>query len=403
MNQFLCGKLREYTFLKSRKPEAVGITLFRMFRARVRTAAWLSFMTMVSVASFTQESFTSVQIRPDRSVTFSFRAVGAKQVMLSLEGSGPAAMSRNSEGVWSITTEPLVPDYYGYSFLVDQVPALDPENTVIKPNLINPENEFLLPASPPAAWEVSEVPHGILHHHFYKSAVAGDQRDYFVYTPPNYDPREKTKYPVLYLLHGYSDDASGWWAVGRANVILDNLIAQRKAKPMIVVMPLGYGDMKMIEHKWGAWADTGLRDRNFAKFREALLTEVLPQIEKSYSVSRKAEDRAIAGLSMGGSETLLTGLSNPDKFEWIGAFSSGGLPEPFDKSFPAVDANLNKQVKRIWISCGTEDRLIEPNRRLFSWLKSKNVNFTPVETPGDHTWMVWRRNLIDFASLIFQK
>ncbi len=381
----------------------IGITLCRMFRARVITVAILSVMATLSVVSRAQESFTSVEIHPDRSVTFRFRSVEAKQVILRLEGSESIPMIRNDQGVWSVTTKPLVPDYYGYSFAVDQIPALDPESTVIKPNLITPENEFLLPGSPPSAWEMADVPHGSVHHHFYKSAVAGDQRDYFVYTPPNYDPRGKTKYPVLYLLHGYSDDASGWSAVGKANVILDNLIAQEKAKPMIIVMPLGYGDMKMIERKWGAWADTDLRDRNFAKFREALLTEVLPQVEKSYAVSPKAEDRAIAGLSMGGSETLLTGLNNPDRFAWLGAFSSGGLPEPFDKSFPTVDSSLNKKVKRIWISCGTEDRLIENNRRLFSWLKAKNVNFTPVETPGAHTWMVWRRNLIDFASLIFQK
>lgn len=380
-----------------------GITLCRMFRVCVITATFLGIFAMSSIASPAQQSFTSVQVHPDRSVTFSFRASGAKDVMLRLEGSEPVPMSRNDQGVWSVTTKPLMPDYYGYSFIADQVPALDPESTVIKPNLIDPENEFLLPANPPAGWEVADVPHGILHHHFYKSAVAGDQRDYYVYTPPDYDASGKTKYPVLYLLHGYSDDASGWSAVGRANVILDNLIALGKAKPMIIVMPLGYGDMKMIERKWMAWADTELRDRNFARFREALLTEVVPMVEKAYPVSTKAEHHAIAGLSMGGSETLLTGLNNPDKFAWMGAFSSGGLPEPFDKSFPAVDETLNKRVKRIWISCGTEDRLIEPNRRLFSWLKSKHVNFTPVETPGAHTWMVWRRNLMDFASLIFQK
>lgn len=373
-----------------------------MLRSTIKITTLLLAL-LAGVAMNAQEAFTSLQIHGDRSVTFRFRAAGAREVFLRLEGAQPLPMARDDKGVWSVTTKPLLPDYYGYSFVVDSVPALDPESTVIKPNLIDPENEFLLPGNPPAAWEVTDVPHGTLHHHFYKSAVVGDQRDYFVYTPPNYDAKSKSKYPVLYLLHGYSDDASGWSAVGKANVILDNLIAGGKARPMIIVMPLGYGDMMMIERKWGAWADTELRDRNFARFREALLTEVIPQVEKNYSVSPKAEDRAIAGLSMGGSETLLTGLNNPDKFAWIGAFSSGGLPEPFDKSFPGADAKLNKRVKRIWISCGTEDRLIENNRRLFDWLKSKNVNFTPVETPGAHTWMVWRRNLIDFASLIFQK
>jgi enterochelin esterase family protein len=371
---------------------------------RTRAIAGLLVLAAVPFAYVqAQDSFTSIQIHRDQTATFSFRAAGAKQVMLSLEGAEPMQMNRDEKGTWSITTKPLAPDYYGYSFVVDQVPALDPESTVIKPNLITPENMFLIPGTPPQPWEMADVPHGTLHHHFYKSSIVGDQRDFFVYTPPNYDANGKQRYPVLYLLHGYSDDASGWSAVGKANVILDNLIAQGKAKPMIIVMPLGYGDMKMIERKWNAWMDRELRDRNFARFREVLLMEVLPQVERTYAVSDATVDRAIAGLSMGGTETLLAGLNNPDKFAWIGAFSSGGLPQPFEKSFPAVDAKLNKQIKRIWISCGTEDHLIEPNRKLFGWLKSKNVNFTPVEAPGAHTWMVWRRNLIDFASLIFQK
>ena len=174
------------------------------------------------------------------------------------------------------------------------------------------------------------------------SAVAEDERDFYVYTPPGYDPAAKTTYPVLYLLHGYSDDASGWTAVGRANVILDNLIAQGKAKPMIVVMPLGYGTMEMITAGWGVWNRQDIRDENFSKFREALLTEVMPKVEREYHITKDRSSRAIAGLSMGGSESLFTGLNNLDKFAWIGAFSSGGLPEPFDKDFPGLDGKADR-------------------------------------------------------------
>jgi enterochelin esterase family protein len=251
-------------------------------------------------------------------------------------------------------------------------------------------------------WEWNNVPHGEIHHHFYKSAVAADDRDYYVYTPPDYEPATKKTYPVLYLLHGFSDDASGWTAVGLANVILDNLIAQGKAKPMIVVMPLGYGTMELVRRGWSAWSHTDLRDRNFQNFREALLTEVMPRVESEYRITKDRNARAIAGLSMGGSESLLTGLNNLDKFSWIGAFSSGGIPEDFSKDFPSLDARANEQLHLLWIACGTEDHVIKVNRNLREWLKAKGVKATEIETPGMHTWMVWRRNLAEFAGLLFR-
>jgi enterochelin esterase family protein len=260
-----------------------------------------------------------------------------------------------------------------------------------------------VPGPTPLPWEVADDPHGIIHHHFYKSGVVGDQRDYYVYTPPDYEINSNQKYPVLYLLHGYSDDASGWIAVGKANVILDNLIAQGKAKPMIIVMTLGYGAPEMIQKKWNAWSDTELRDRNLTKFREALLTEVMPRIAKEYRISTRQQDTAIAGLSMGGAETLITGLNNMDKFGWLGAFSSGGLDNDFSKWFPSVDAKVNERVKLLWISCGTDDGLIKSNREMVGWLKGKRVDLTFVQVPGAHTWMVWRRNLVTFTSEIFQK
>jgi enterochelin esterase family protein len=248
---------------------------------------------------------------------------------------------------------------------------------------------------------VAEVSHGVVHHHFYKSQVVGDQRDYYVYTPPGFDPKGKTKYPVFYLLHGYSDSADGWTAVGQANIILDNLLAQNKIKPMIVVMPLGYGTPEMLRLKWAVWDHQDIRQVNFDNFRRALITEVMPQVESAYPVSGKREDRAIAGLSMGGAESLLTGLNNIDKFAYVGAFSSGGLREGYAAAFPTLDAQQAKQLKTLWIACGTSDSLIEPNREFKAWLKSKNIAFTDVETPGAHTWMVWRDNLIHFTPLLF--
>jgi enterochelin esterase-like enzyme len=266
-------------------------------------------------------SLVSPEVHADGSVTFRFQAPNAVDVKLALEGSEPAPMHKDNQGIWTATTSPLAPDFYEYSFIADGVRLIDPENPLLTPNLLDTGNAVHVPGPLSLPWELNDVPHGEIHHHFYKSKVAGDDRDYYVYTPASYDPAATKTYPVLCLLHGFSDDASGWTAVGRANVIFDNLIARGKAKPMIVVMPLGYGTMEFVHLGWNAWSHTELRDRNFEKFREALLTEVMPRVEGEYRITNDRNARAIAGLSMGGSESLLTGLNNLDKFAWVGAFS----------------------------------------------------------------------------------
>jgi enterochelin esterase family protein len=172
---------------------------------------------------------------------------------------------------------------------------------------------------------------------------------------------------------------------------------------MILVMPLGYGAPEMLSRGITAFRDASLRQRNFDTFRQALLTEVIPRVEKAYRVSRVRSSRAIAGLSMGGAESLLTGLNALDRFTWIGAFSSGGLTEDFNADFPALDSKANAHLRLLWIACGTEDFLIEPNRKFRDWLKSRGIQHTAIETPGTHTWMVWRRNLANFVPLLFQE
>jgi enterochelin esterase-like enzyme len=350
------------------------------------------------------EWLVTPEVHPDNTVTFRFRALHAQEVKLEREGAPPLAMHKDKDdpSVWTVTTAPLVPDYYGYSIIVDGVRMLDPFNHLLVPNLLTPANAVHVPGPASLPWEVNDVAHGVIHHHFYRSVIANDERGYYVYTPPGYDSTSATTYPVLYLLHGFSDDASAWTAVGHANVILDNLIAQGKAKPMIVVMPLGYGTMDMINLGWRAWGQTEVRDRNFANFTSALLTEVIPAVEREYRVNKDRSARAIAGLSMGGSESLLTGLNLLGQFAWIGSFSAGGLPVGFDGDFPGLDASANQQIRLLWIACGTEDGLITPNRKLREWLKSKGIQHTGIETPGEHTWMVWRRNVTDFAQLLFR-
>jgi enterochelin esterase family protein len=344
----------------------------------------------------------SPEVQPDHRVTFRLRAPNAKEVFVTREGAPRLAMQKDEQGVWSVTTDPLEPDFYGYSLVADGARLLDSSNPLMKPNLLNPSSLVHIPGPASLPWEVNDVPHGIVHHHYYKSGIVGDERDFFVYTPPGYDPGAAKLYPVLYLLHGMSDGADGWSSeVGRANVILDNLIAQGNAKPMLIVMPLGYGAPEILE-RGASTRDPNIGRRNRDKFREALLAEVIPAVEKTYRAAKDRQSRAIAGLSMGGAESLTTGLNTLDRFAWIGAFSSGGMGDDFLAAFPSLDAKANAQIRLLWIACGTEDNLIAGNRKFREWLASKDIRHVDIETPGAHTWMVWRRNLAAFAPLLFQ-
>ena len=371
----------------------------------MRTALFLLAATFISLGQQPQQPapIQSPDVQPDGRVTFRLRDPNGQHVEVNLAGNPqPFIMQKDQQGVWSVTTPALAPDLYGYSFNADGVHLLDPSNHVVIPNLLNPSSEVHVPGTSPLPWEITDIPHGIIHHHFYRSGIVGDNRDFFVYTPPGYDPNAPTRYPVLYLLHGFSDDASAWTAVGRANLILDSLIAQGKAKPMLLVMPLGYGAPEIVERSVSPASRSGLREKNITNFTAALIDEVIPQVERIYKVDSNRDARAIAGLSMGGAESLLTGLNHLDKFSWVGSFSAGGVGDSFAAAFPRLDASANAQLHLLWIACGTEDRLITANRNLITWLKGKNIELTPIETPGMHTWMVWRRNLVNFAPLLFQ-
>jgi enterochelin esterase family protein len=348
------------------------------------------------------ERVTSPEVSADGRITFRLRAPSAEQVVLHLEGATPTPMVRDSQGVWSLTTPPLGPDYYGYSFVANEVSVLDPGNGALKPNLLGTQNIVHIPGPGTLPWETADVPHGTVHRHFYRSAVVGDDRDFYVYTPPGYDPARPAPYPVVYLLHGFSDDASGWVAVGRANFILDNLIARGEALPMLVVMPLGYGAPEILAGGFAGFGkDHALRMRNFERFRAALLDEVIPAVESTYHAATDRRSRAIAGLSMGGAEALYVGLNDSDRFAWVGSFSAGGLTEPFDPYFLRLHGGKGKRLE-LFVSCGQDDHLIEIHRKLIAWLAAKGVPHVPQETSGAHTWMVWRRNLVTFTRSLFR-
>jgi enterochelin esterase-like enzyme len=348
----------------------------------------------------------SPQVDAEGNATFTLAMPNAEKVELRLEGvREPIPLTKGVDGAWTVTVPKLAPEYYAYEYLVDGTSVIDPHDTTVKTSFFHNQSVFLVPGQPPIPWETADVPHGGVHHHFYRSKIVDINSEYYVYTPPGFNA--KKKYPVLYLLHGYSDDASAWTAMGKANVILDNLIAQGKAKPMIVVMPLGYGTMDMIAKGWAVWRDPETTARNFKNYARVLYEEVMPQVKGQYPLSDKREDHAIAGLSMGGAETLLVGLNHTDDFAYVGAFSPGGIGEAnFGPLFPAVTpqtgAQIQSKLKVFWVACGTEDGLYPANQKLIAWLKEQGMQPTAISTPGMHVWMVWRDNLSNFAPLLFK-
>jgi enterochelin esterase-like enzyme len=347
-------------------------------------------------------NYQSTEIHPDHTITFHYRDAGASKVNLVIRDlTKPIPMEKDASGVWTVTTQPLPPAIYNYYFDADGQWRLDPANAHVAIKWQNVTNLLSVPGDAPQLWEPADVPHGELQHHFYTSKVVlnlpGNEDDYYVYTPPGYDPKAKTPYPVLYLLHGFNEASYSWTAVGKANNILDNLLAQGKIKPMIVVMPLGYGDLNYVR----APRNAAVTADHMKRFQDALLTEVLPQVEATYHVARDREHRAIAGLSMGGQESLTIGLTNTDKFAYVIGLSSAAQGIPTN---PAL-ADLNPKtanLRLLWVSCGTEDSLSEPNHKLADWLKSKGMTVDYVQTPGVHSWIVWQDNLAHFAPLLFQ-
>jgi enterochelin esterase family protein len=334
-------------------------------------------------------------VHADHTITFRLKAPNAQKVTVNVEGKGDYALTKDEQGIWTVTTKPLPPDIYGYTFGVDGTAMFDPANPQIKTNLIYVGNMVTVPGSPPEVWEVQKTPHGDIHHHFYFSNAVGSERDFYVYTPPGFEP--KSKLPVLYLLHGYSDMANGWTEIGKAHVILDNLIAQKKATPMVIVMPLGYGVDNFVG---GGFPRRERALESYSKFGTALLNEIRPFVERTYHTRSGRDDRAIAGLSMGGAESLYIGLNNLDDFGYIGAFSSGGFPA--EKPEDVIKNLKRKDLEVFWMSCGTEDGLIGFQRGFATWAKAQGLPLVTNETPGTHEWPLWRRNLAEFSQKLFK-
>ena len=311
---------------------------------------------------------------------------------------GAQAMAKGEDGVWTVTLGPLNPAIYSYTFRVNGVSVLDPVNPMIQLGERSSSSMFEVPGDAPASYDLQNVPHGTVHINYYDSKSLGVPRRIDVYTPPGYESG-KGAFPVLYLLHGSGDTEAGWTAIGRANLILDNLIAQGKAKPMIVVMPYGRAREDVY---LAPFATANTQPDAFAN---DLLNDVIPMVEKFYRISGKPEQRAIAGLSMGGGQALQIGLHNLDKFHAIGAFSAALRAQNVEEQYKDVlgdAAGTNKKLKVFYIACGKADSLFEPAQSFDQILTKHEIKHSFVPSEEGHVWRNWRNYLTDFAPQLFR-
>jgi enterochelin esterase-like enzyme/glyoxylase-like metal-dependent hydrolase (beta-lactamase superfamily II) len=341
----------------------------------------------------------SPEVHADHRVTFRVKAPRAERVLLQSTplmnalGSADDAIALqgpDAEGVWSLTVDPLPPDIYDYLFVIDGVSFTDPDNHAVQTGSAAPRSLLIVPSEErPSYHEAQDVPHGTLHCHCYASKTLGDVRDVTVYTPPGYEAHLDRWYPVLYLLHGGGDDARGWSSIGRAHLIMDNLLAQGKAEPMIIVMPMGHTVPRTTP-----WEERRLR--NTELFERDLFTDVLPLVESTYRVQADREHRAMAGLSMGGGQTEHIGLSHLDTFSAIGILSSGmrGLEERH-ADLLADAQGTNEKLSLLFLGCGTLDPLAaEAMGRAHRLLDEAGIQHIYWTLEGAaHTWVVWRSAL----------
>ena len=333
-------------------------------------------------------------------VVFRHRAPQAKEVKAVGQFGEAVMMTKGENGVWTGTTAAAVkPGIYEYFFMVDGMQVIDAMNSMIKPQRAPSSSILHIAATPPAPWDLQAIPHGTLHTHGYQAkALNGAYRELVVYTPPNYVAGSK-KWPVLYLSHGFSDNEKSWSVHGKAHWVLDDLIAKGKAKPMIVVMPDAHAvPLPATSVKYDNYSS-----KNSLAFRREMLEDIIPLIDANYSTSARREDRAFAGLSMGGHHALMLGLLEHRTFGAIGSFSAA--PPDVKDVQAALDqsASVNADLSLLWIACGKNDFLYQRNVAFEKIIEKAGVKHTFLTTEGDHSWPVWRRYLVEFTPILFNK
>ncbi len=362
-------------------------------------------------------TLVSPEVLPDRRVAFRIYAPKAAEVILRGDwmGQGQAAglnLAKDEQGVWSVMAGPLPPDFYSYGFAVDGVRTLDPRNALIKQGISSVDNLFFLPGEEAAFEDNRPVPHGDIRMVWYSSSTLGMQRRMHMYTPPGYDG-SRDRYPVLYLLHGGGDDDVGWSTIGRAGFIVDNLLAENKAKPMLVVMPNG-----SLPRPAGlpAAAPGATPSPEFAaamaaaqeRFTKELMNDIIPFVEKHYRVRPNPESRAIAGLSMGGGQTLRIVVGHADQFAYAAVWSAGVNPQSsadFEKRSEAFFADpdkINRTLKLFAINVGDADFALAGSKNLSELLKTHGIKHELHISGGGHTWINWRRYLNALTPRLFR-
>ena len=391
-----------------------------------RACCLIAALAAAPAAAQAPPPFVSPQVNADRSVTLRLFAPNAKEVSVAGELDGkPHPLTKGSDGVWSVTVGPFAPDIYTYAFTVDGVAALDPRNANTKYGYggFGAVSVVEVPGDGPQFYDAQPVPHGEVRILPYASKTLGVSRTVWVYTPPGYE--QGRDYPVLYLLHGAGDIESGWTMIGRANIILDNLIAQKKARAMVVVMPLGHtiqsfwtGPAKSVPDpvsevmgKGTTLAEiiatmmSGDGKGGLSPFARDLVDDVMPLVEHGYKVSRRADDRAIAGLSMGGGQSINLAFARPELFRYVVLMSpaaSGRVAEFYGERLKHPET-LNKQFRLLWLGVGKDDTLTGPGDRAFAEAIDKaGLSFVFKQTEGRHEWTVWRQYLNEVAPLLFK-
>jgi len=345
------------------------------------------------------------RILSDNKVVFQVNAPQANKVQIDL--GKLYDMIKDEKGLWSVTTEPQVPGFHYYSLVIDGVRVSDPASESFY-GTGRMSSAIDIPEKGADFYTVKDVPHGDIRHKVYFSKTTGTWRSLNIYTPPGYDKSVNEKFPVLYIQHGGGEDERGWAVQGKTDIILDNLIAEGKAKPMLVVIP--NGNVSRPGSSAGGYNDDAM-----AAFKEELVGSIIPFIESSYRVKTGAADRAIAGLSMGGGQAFYTGLRNTDKFANVGVFSTGlfgGInrqqdaaafdPESVIPGILSSSGTFNNKLRVFYISVGEQDPRIEPTKKLVETFRSKGLKVEFSSFPGGHEWQVWRKSLHDFAQKLFK-
>lgn len=375
-----------------------GLYMFSQFLFKpVDISTFNQYTILGTPAASNTRSAKYPQVLPNSRVVFRFKAPEAQRVQIDL--GRKYDLAKDTGGYWVGTTDSISEGFHYYSLLVDGVAVADPSSETFY-GMGRMASGIEIPFKGDSIYSLKDVPHGDIRIKKYLSSATRSWRQFYIYTPPGYDEALNEKYPVLYLLHGGGEDERGWATQGKTDIILDNLIAAQKAKPMLIVM---------MDGNFGTGGIAGFGEQSLRMFENELKQSVIPFIEKNYRVSTGANSRALAGLSMGGLQTLYAGIRNTPMFAYLGVFSSGWWANQPTLSNPQYEymktnaSTINNNLKSFWIAMGGKEDIAHGNCKIMlAKFDEMNIKYQYSEYPGGHTWPVWRNNLYNFAQVLFK-